>query len=385
MAPLSVAESQICAVLRGASGIARELRDASDEARFLQAAAGHRVRPLLAWRIRELGEKWPPAVVDALEASERAEAAIELLRQREIGRVLRAIGSAGLRVLVFKGAALACTHYHEPWLRPRQDTDLLVAPHDAAETGRVLEAAGYRPAPAVAGQFVSHQRSYIRREASGLRHDIDLHWKPSNPVPLADLLPFDDLFDSAQVVAIGQASEVRVPRPAHALLLSCLHRSSHHADSADLLWLYDIHLQAHRLTDDERAEALDLIGRTGAGASCARALVLARERFNTSVSDDLLAALRTPGRVPLPALYLRSDVSKADLLKADLAAIDGVRGRVRLLKEHLFPPAAYMLRDPRQSRWVLPALYAWRIVRGARGWFRPLGPSAARDRREGRV
>jgi hypothetical protein len=32
-----------------------------------------------------------------------------------------------------------------------------------------------------------------------------------------------------------------------------------------------------------------------------------------------------------------------------------------------------MLSDPRPARrLLLPALYLWRIVRGARGWFRPL-------------
>jgi hypothetical protein len=65
-------------------------------------------------------------------------------------------------------------------------------------------------------------------------------------------------------------------------------------------------------------------------------------------------------------------VRKADLLMADLSVLPW-RGRLRLLREHLFPPADYMLSDPRPARRLpLPAHYLWRILRGARGWFRPL-------------
>ena len=70
-------ESLLCAALRGTSGVWRQLGDPVDQASFLEAAVRHRVRPLLAWRLRIRGEwqEWPLALRTPLHASERAEAA----------------------------------------------------------------------------------------------------------------------------------------------------------------------------------------------------------------------------------------------------------------------------------------------------------------------
>jgi hypothetical protein len=234
------------------------------------------------------------------------------------------------------------------------------------------------------GTFVSHQRNYVRTDRLALQHDVDLHWKTANPVALCDLLPFDELWRGATRFPLADDVDARAPGACHAVLLACLHRASHHYDSDDLLWLVDIHLLVERFTAAERADAIGVILRAGAGAICRRALQLARDRFGTRGAADLLDALTSSGSqsAELPSIYLRPDVSKADLLRADLATVPGIGKRVRLLKEHLFPPASYMLRGAGVSgRWTLPARYALRIVRGARGWFRPIQPAADRDRR----
>jgi len=44
--------------------------------------------------------------------------------------MVAALGAAGVRVVLFKGAALAYTHYPAPHLRVRADTDLLVTAED---------------------------------------------------------------------------------------------------------------------------------------------------------------------------------------------------------------------------------------------------------------
>jgi hypothetical protein len=373
---LTAMESLLCAALRGTSGVWRQLGDPVDQASFLEAAAHHRVRPLLAWRVRNTTEwqEWPHALRSALHASERAEAAIEIARRGDLTMLLGALGAAGIPVLLLKGAAFGYTLYPEPWLRPRHDTDLLVAPTDVAEAGQILERAGYQPARAVRGRHVAHQRNFVRHDRGGLHSHCDLHWKPANPVAVADLLSFQELLDASQAVSIAGVRVARTPQDAHALLLACLHRAAHHHDSDDLLWLYDIHLLAERLTEKDVASLIDLSQRSGAGAVCARGLRLALDRFETRLPSTLVPALEAaPAAGPaLPAAFLKSGVRKADLLMADLAVLPW-RGRLRLLREHLFPPADWMLSDPRPARrLLLPALYLWRIVRGARGWFRPL-------------
>jgi hypothetical protein len=64
-------------------------------------------------------------------------------------------------------------------------------------------------------------------------------------------------------------------------------------------------------------------------------------------------------------------------LRSDLRALPDWRARARLLQEHLFPSVMYMrARYGVQSNVLVPALYLWRIVRGAPKW---LSTRAAND------
>jgi hypothetical protein len=365
-------EAAICAVMRGARGIRERIGDEAARASFLDAAARHRVRPLLSWRIRESGEtaQWPEPIARALAAAERAEAALDIVRRHETRRVLAALRAADVDVLVVKGAALAWTRYPEPWLRPREDIDLLVHAADAERAAAALASAGYAAAPMQSGRIVTHQRLYVRADSSGRRHACDLHWKIADPAPFADLLASADLFAGADALTLD-GTPIRVPSRAHALLLAAWHRVSHHRASRDLLWLYDLHLLADGLGDDDAARAAEILRRTRTPAIAAEGLSLAAERYGTRVPARLLAPPAdrhdTP---PAIAAYLRPDARKVDLLAADLRALPGWRSRARLLREHLFPPADYMRAAARGSRAPLPVLYAVRIARGARAWFR---------------
>jgi hypothetical protein len=374
---LDEAETSLCAAIRGEPEIWRRLTDAATEARFLDAAAAHRCRPLLAWRLRASAQlpMWPLTVREGLLGAERAEAALEILRRRELGRLVRAFAAADVPVLLLKGAALAYSLYPEPWLRPREDTDLLVEGNDASRASELLVSLGYQPALMQRGEIVTNQRLHVRSEASGLRHDCDLHWKIANPVSFAELLTPAELMRAAESTSLDEI-EVRCPRRAHALLLACWHRASHHYDSPNLLWLYDLHLLVEGLTDADAADVVHAARETRTTEVCARGLRLANERFKTRLPTAMvdlldLTAQHTTGRPE--TVYLRSDSRKVDLLAADLRSLPTWQQRLRLVREHLFPPADYMLAShPGSTRLALPALYLWRIARGARSWFRPL-------------
>src|SRR5262245_19942566 len=367
------AEASISAALRGVPGVWRELTGPAAEERFLSAAAEHRVRALLAWRLHQSGELrlWAESVRRALVDAERGEAALEIVRRHELCRLLQGFAAVDVPVLLLKGAALAYSLYPEPWLRPREDNDLLVRGEDAGRARQVLVAAGYRPARMQSGAFVAHQRLYVRPDAAGRRYACDLHWKIANPAPFADLLSPDELLREADTFTPGEGCVARIPGRLHALLLACWHRVSHHRNTGDLLWLYDIHLLADGLDDAEAARLREIGRRTGTLAVCTRGLSLAAERFHTRIPPALLADEPSDDPRSSIAVYLRPDARKVDLLAADLRSLPDWRSRVRLLREHLFPPAEYMLAaSDRSSRAALPALYAWRIARGAWSWFR---------------
>ena len=87
-----------------------------DTSRLLAGAAHHRILLLTGWVLRASGRlrEWPQQFVEAFHATERDAIAIDCLRHSELARALEAMTSAGLRVLVFKGAALAQRHYPAP-------------------------------------------------------------------------------------------------------------------------------------------------------------------------------------------------------------------------------------------------------------------------------
>ena len=267
------ADRALCQALRGTPDVWRHL-DGPMVERFLGAASRHRVRPLLAWRLHGTGElpAWPAPIRRALLDTARGEAALEVIRRFELRRLLDAFAAAGVPVLVLKGAALAYATYAEPWLRPREDTDLLVRSDDALSARRVLADAGYHPTPMQSGTLVSHQQLYMRIDGTGRRYACDLHWKIANPVAFSDLLSPDDLLREAAAVSLDGCT-VRIPSRVDALLLACWHRVAHHQDSENLLWLYDLHLLADDLPDADAARMTAMAQPHGnPGDLCARAL-----------------------------------------------------------------------------------------------------------------
>jgi hypothetical protein len=107
---------------------------------------------------------------------------------------------------------------------------------------------------------------------------------------------------------------------------------------------------------------------------CARGLELAHERMGTRIPAGVFARLAEAGasdaREP-SAAFLRGERRQVDVLYSDLRALPTWRARGRLMMEHLFPPASYMLpAQPAAGRALLPLMYMRRIVRGVPKWLR---------------
>lgn len=360
----------LCAILRGTPTVLPAL-EAGDA--LVSLARAHRVHLLMAWLAgqgpsdleRMGGEGWA-----SLAREMRVEAVTEAVRSVEVVRVVAALEQAGARPIVFKGAALARTHYPEPWLRPRLDTDILVAPDRRDAAMQALASLGYERLPFVSGQHVMHQAPFVRPGPAGLEHVVDLHWRIANVEAVAALRTHGELFArAASFDAGGQA--LRVPAPDDALLLALAHRAAHHADSLELLWLYDIHLLAAALTPPQWDHVLRVAGEHGMRAVCARGLDLAASALGTVVPDRVLEGLRVTGAAEPAAAFLNADLRPVDRLCVELRALGPRRG-IQLVREHLFPPPSYVAAVYGVRRtWLLPAFYARRLVFGVARWFSP--------------
>jgi hypothetical protein len=355
---------RLCALLSGQPDV--RPGDADVAALFVLARE-HRVHLLLACRLLpELAGTIP----EPIRVELRVEAMRDTLRGLELARVVAALEASGCSPLVFKGAALALTHYAQPWLRPRLDTDILIDAASRSRAAAALTALGYVRPPMTSGRFVMHQEMWVRQEAAAGEHVLDLHWRVVNPNVLARLPGPSELRARAARVAV-QGTIAAVASPADALVIACVHRAAHHDDSAELLWLYDVQLLARRLSAPEWQHVTRVAQRSGVAGLVWRGLDLASTAFEFTVPAAVRDALTSvSSRHEASLVFVSRNQRPIDRLRADVAALGPIAG-ARLVSEHLFPPPSYMReRYGLTSGAQLPAAYARRILGGARAWFK---------------
>ena len=361
-----------------AADLARLLRRESDRERpqgdelraFIAAADEHGVIPLL-WQAASAAPGTLDWIRQALDEVVRAAVTRELFVRADLRRVGQVLAAAGVSALFVKGSALAYTVYPDPWVRPRTDTDLLVSPASVAAASAAIESCGYRRSDALStGTLVSHQIAFERSDDHGVRHVLDLHWKIANPQLLADVLPFEDLWTSrTPLTALGASAWA--PSPVASIVLACVHRLGHHQGQDRLIWLYDLKLLTAALTDAGWGELVTLASARGVAGLCLDGLRETKTRLGGELPAAVESSLSSAAPAEPSAIYLAGRVRRRDVLVSDLKTLGSWPERMRLLREHAFPPVAFIQqRYGTSARWLLPALYAHRLVTGAFRWTR---------------
>ena len=336
----------------------------------MEVARHHRVDVILADLILRAPpdlEPSSPLPRKPFEDIVRLAAARELSAAHDVSRLCEGAQRHGVELLLLKGAALAYTHYRRPYLRPRNDVDLFLRRADLGRGEEILASLGYERAPEADAELWTGQRHYVRAAPTGAAF-VDLHWKVANALAFAEALTFEDAWlRSVAVPALGPFA--RTLSAPDALLLACIHRVAHHQDRVNLLWLWDIHLIASGLSAAEWEVFLDRSTWARMRLVCARSLRLARECFGTEIPDAASEAIGAAADEPAAA-FLRGGLRQVDVARADLAMLASWRQRFALVREHLFPPVAYMrTKYARCPAVLLPLAYLYRIVRGAPKWF----------------
>ncbi len=340
--------------------------NSDDELRFLDFTLQNGIQPLLYYSLRQSGslEKWPARICSSLESEAKRQIAIDVLRQSNLNEVLKIFAEQNIFPLLIKGTPLSYLYYSDPSLRPRCDTDLIIRKNDLKTVEIILSQLGYSRYHSVSGDLIRHQFLYSKPGPDGIGSDLDIHWKISNPILFADMLSFDEL--QSKVIAIPALSQyARTISSVNSLLLACLHRVAHHNSSERLIWLYDIHLLAKDLTENEAEEFCESAVQKKIMTICWNGLLAAQSWFNTNLPQRQT----NYDSVEPSAQYLRSDLRSIDLLSMNLKHLSAWH-KIQLLKENLFPPASYMLQRYNVSkRLLLPALYFHRSMSGAWKWF----------------
>jgi transposase-like protein len=314
----------------------------------------------LWWRLHIHGAAAHPE----LAATARRRVAAEAVAARRLSAVLTRLADAGIPALVFKGAALSALYYPQPWLRSRNDDDLLVEPEAFDQARHVIEQSGYVSQPQNPGPAESGQAHYTQQFDAGDDHHLDLHWRPCVPRAFA-ALPAWQALRATQVPLPTLGPGAFAPGAVEHLVLLCAHRVAHHAADDDPLWLLDLHLVAGTLDEAQWNRLTAVAQEAQVARVCGFELARAVAAFDTPVPACVLAALGAASG-ERTARHLEA-CTPLHRLGRDL--VDEPRRAGRTLMARLAPPVAYMRHRYGVPAPLLPAAYLWRAVGGGGRWL----------------
>ncbi|MGH2703130.1 MAG: nucleotidyltransferase family protein [Actinomycetota bacterium] len=301
------------------------------------------------------------AQADALHESQRAAMIGALSLERTLLRIGAALDEANVGFVVLKCPALANTFYPDPSWRPFGDLDLLVHTNDFSNASEILHAEGFarrlpEPRPGWDRDF---GKAALHADADDVQ--IDLH-RTLVVGPFGLWIDLDDLFAGSASFEVGGRSFKRLPDPP-LFLHACMHASLGWRPPL-ILPIRDVaQIALYGQIDWDEVEQLARRWRLG-GVLRHSARTLARTLEIPAPTGLACAYQRvTPTRLELHALaaYTTDRRRRGGTSLLTLAAIPGVRARLRYIIDLVFPRRSFLAARTRDGerpsylrRWKRP-------------------------------
>lgn len=337
---------------------------------FLDAINFHGLTPVFWYWINqyEFCKNWPSSLLSSIKNIAIQEMASDLLCKVELKKNLQLMSDVGIHPVLIKGTPLSHTLYPTSGLRPRCDTDLLIAEKDIDQTAELMRQLGYESLYDAKVELFSSQMTFVRRDKLKAGHAYDIHWRINNrDRSFSDELNYSRLFSSGMKIPQLSPHAITMGH-VDSLLLACFHRAGHFSHSGErLIWLYDIHLLMNALDENEfdlffqNAQQLSIL------TICSDAILTAQDWFNTSLTESRLKRLKTLPESEASTVYLetgrQAGIKNHALL--ELKGLSSLRDKFRYLIQKMFPPVNYMLwRYNTNRKYLLPFLYLYRLIYG---------------------
>jgi hypothetical protein len=201
-----------------------------DWSELLRVAIPHGVLPLLSSNLSaHAADVMPPVTLVQLQIFRNNVAARNLEQSMELIRLMSAFSSEGIRVLPFKGPALAISAYGDLGVRESHDLDFWVEPSRFADVNNWFREAGYHPS--------EHVQGIVRRvSVSGGKHrefsspdgrifiEVKDHLEPSVESEFDP--PFEQVWDRRGCTSI-HSSKIPILGVEDLLLGLAVHGSKH--------------------------------------------------------------------------------------------------------------------------------------------------------------
>lgn len=265
-----------------------------------EAAHYHRVTGYVARQLRRLDDV-PAAVVETLDASQRAARAQHLRVRAALEAFSQMMAGSAIPWLVVKGPVLAETVYHSADLRSYADLDVIVPAASFSETVTFLEGSGIG--------VVDRNWTLVRQLKAGELHlvlpmavELDLHWHVlfRQDDRQSFRIQMREMFERQRVVQVQGVSTCTTDA-ADTLLHLSLHAAVEGGDR--LGWLKDIE-RVIVVEEPDWDEVVRRARRWRVTLPVVTMLIRSRTALGAPVPDDVVAALcaQKPWRVALAAL-----------------------------------------------------------------------------------
>ncbi len=291
----------------------------------------------------------------------RTEALQNLLLEHELQKLLRAFNEAAIRLMLFKGPALAYTFYPESHLRTYHDIDALIHPHDVSLAHGVLTSMGYSCYEEYRAHAITKQRSgynyLLTLPGSRLEVLIELHVAPHES-DIGTNFDVKALWARAQPITV-LGEPVLTMHPLDHLLYLCWHYRFH--GFTRLVWLYDLVVLVRAAGPQIDWVALvQAARRQHLAATIYYCLCWCRDLFGVAIPAQVFAALHPPLAVRL----LIERVAIPDVAKT-LAMVQG-RSRRVLAHHAMVDSTAKLLGAAARTFFPAPTLLGERYMQHSR-------------------
>lgn len=335
----------------------------TDPQNFLQKLDYHGIALLAQQNMTQRQQALPKQITDLLTQRKAMMVANEVLKRRALTELFEAFSQAGLqRIVLFKGAALAYSVYASPWLRPRSDSDCIIDKAELSRFGSVFAELGYQKLFAIEGKHIHYQSTFSKPLAGQTAINIDLHWHINNRKILAKAFNVDQLRQDGQALS-GLSDAITAPCAVDSLLIASLHRLGHHIREERLIWLYDIHLLAGVLTEQDWQQLCQKAEDKQLSAITLDALSNCVNLLKTEVPEKVIRALQQAAQqTELSQLFLDRDLPEWKYFWLDLQALPGLWPKTQAIWQNLIPSPTY-IRNRMGTRSALVG-YCKRLLRG---------------------
>jgi hypothetical protein len=356
--------------------------DAARWSDIVTASQRHGLTGLLWRAIETLGRAdVPSAAAELLQDTYRRSALSQALAYRELESLMGECARASIPLLVLKGAALARTLYSEPPLRPFGDLDVLIPQGEAHHLREMLIARGLRQVEMALGFNLDYygEMAFFATRASDLM--IDLHWELAAPGYYRRRMDVGWFWENTEEFVVG-AQRARRLNPTAQLMHLALHAGLHHQDNLRLIWLYDIALLVTRRGKDIHWQAADEYARRTSLARPLRAMLdAAHSQWGVTLPQEAMTRFHpSPWAWRERAVYAVTTARHPEARAlSDAMSAPGMGQKLELVREQLFPTAAYMREHYGVTNdALLPFYYARRVLESAGKFTRSLWSAANR-------